>query len=257
MTNMTNMTNMTKSADDAPERLRALLASPPSVDGWLDLCRLVLAWPAATVGEVPIAQMDSALASWPLELRHLYSDWSRFGHDGDVGPLGRLVRWLSISRRSADADRHLARVAASANLENLQRLTISHSEVHASGLSSLACSTTLNSLRELELDGLCIEVEDLEALAHSSLSSRLSSLRITGCDLDGSKLVDWILAAQLAHLELLDLRGNRLRDSDVDTLSRWSRFSALRALDISHNLLSEVGHTQIRSRWKRDEGLTL
>jgi hypothetical protein len=55
---------------------------------------------------------------------------------------------------------------------------------------------------------------------------------------------------------LLFTRKAEMMSLCLAALSRWSRFPALRALDVSHNPLSEAGRAALRRRWNCEEGLS-
>jgi uncharacterized protein (TIGR02996 family) len=123
-------------------------------------------------------------------------------------PILRGLRSLTVAEGRI-GDLGIGLLTRSSYLAGLSELHLGHCSLTGTGVQALAGSGHLASLEVLDLARNRVGELGLHSLAHSSGLPRLRSLLLAHADVPDSALVDLADSPLLAHLERLDLQGNR------------------------------------------------
>lgn len=239
---------------------RSLLAQPPSMFVFEELCDALLAHPP---DEEAIAYLAQHLARWPAsEPRRAPWEWVEMVKQGHNCPEMQLCTMLEARDRSFDSFQEFARLIGSPHLDDVRWLELSDNALDDAWASSLGTSDAMPVLEHLYLNGC--QLTD-GALAHVLRSDTMSLRTLeVGANLFGDAAGHHVASVRsCVHLErlvlshsscpprsfielctmpaltYLELRACRLSDVSVASDLPRARFLAtLEHLGLSGNPLS-------------------
>jgi uncharacterized protein (TIGR02996 family) len=173
-------------------------------------------------------------------------EWSRCPH------LGRL-KSLFVSSNPCDL-KAIEALASSPNLDRLSALTLNSCRLTAELVGILAQSHCLAGLTLLDLGNNGLGGWGLYELTLAPALDRLETLYLYGTH-PSREGVEALAKRSFPHLTLLDLRGNSLSDTDIQSLTEGDILQSLRTLDLSDNNLGHAG-AQLLAQSARATSLT-
>lgn len=132
----------------------------------------------------------------------------------------------------------LARLAQSGKLAPLESLVFESQQVDDAGLRALA-KVSFERLERLSLAGNLFTAGSIAALLESSVTANLTSLDLSLHPLNFA--VETLVRARLPKLVTLKLGAASLHDAELVRLCEASWMSQLVELDLSNNVLTDVG----------------
>lgn len=213
--------------------LRSVLQKTPSLRAWYKVCRILERWPQGSLREValPYFKANIAHSEWAGARRPAPTRWAQSYLAGEKADYFELIDGFDIEG-IAVSPHQIARLVASPITQGLVSISLVEAELSHSALDILF-SAHLPALRILDLSKNSLGGA-IHELPKASFRAQLEQLRLRDSEFENEDLEN-LLRERFDHLELLDLRSNRLGEKGIDLLSGNKNLPALRALGLSDN----------------------
>ncbi|MBW1879328.1 MAG: hypothetical protein JRJ84_13275 [Deltaproteobacteria bacterium] len=195
-------------AEDTPmEKLRFIVGLGPSWVTFASLCRVLDEWPDGPELEAAVAEIDEALASWPVAFRAAPSAWKDAFLTGGDDPRFRLVRRVDVSHAEF-GDILAAQLAGAPWMSSIKWLGLPKNDIGDAGVVALVASPYLTGLEALDLSDNDIGDVGAVAIARSTTFGHLKWLHLQGNDIgeEGVRALQGLAA--VAQGGVLELQGN-------------------------------------------------
>lgn len=252
--------------------MRALAQQPASSTLWKRLCQEIERWPDAKErDERLIPYLAGALRHWPDELLVAPHAWVQQFLSNHPTPYLYIARHLEIQGLWLDRAR-ARRLTHAPQLANIRVLTLHGSRQAPQLLAELLAQSswvpTLHTLRlhhnaigieredlleslgrlerleHLELVHMSLDGQDARALLQAPIAAQLRTLDLSHNAL-GAHAMEVLQDVSLPRLEALGLKSTRQHTVLGHMLSGARDLTAIKRLDLAHNVIAEEGVREI------------
>jgi hypothetical protein len=226
---------------DRADLLTEILRQPPSKTLWNAIWELFATWPSGEIKSRHLEFTLQALATWPDELRFMYSSNSLLYDGNRLSMLARMVRSIEVHRREESGTAELLAIASSEYSAELKYLSIDRSEIDSQAWQALVQSSYLSNLRHLHIRKTMLGASDIQRLLQSSRLLRLQCLKLIDVGLQPRRMGSMLNATPVPGLCAIDLSSNGLGDVGLTILSQAGWLMQIERFAVRHNYIGVTG----------------